>query len=292
MVSSTFTDLREHRTALMDALTSQGLHPIAMEQDAARPTGTVITSSMEKVRDAAAYACIIGRRYGQMTPDGVSITELEFREAQRLGRPILVFLMGDEHPIRYADVEKDPAVVAKLDLFREFAKQDGSSQRVYHEFNSIEEFRAAAVQSAAEVRRLLDASAPGPAAAAAEPDGIPRPPALYAEPPYIGSHEFVGRAAQLQTLNDWAAAAEPHPVLLFEAIGGTGKSMLSWEWTTRHATGARSDWAGTFWYSFYENGAVMADFCRHALAYMTGRPLADFRKRPQEELTGRLMHQL
>jgi hypothetical protein len=101
------------------------------------------------------------------------------------------------------------------------------------------------------------------------------PPALYAEPRYIGSHALVGRA-QLATLSAWAAPAQAHPVLLFEAIGGTGKSMLTWEWVTRHAPDARDDWAGLFWYSFYEKGAVMADFCRRALAYMTGQPLAAF----------------
>ena len=54
---------------------------------------------------------------------------------------------------------------------------------------------------------------------------------LYAEPRYIGSHAFVGRVAELETLSDWASPSEPHPVLLYEAIGGTGKSMLTWEWT-------------------------------------------------------------
>jgi len=78
-------------------------------------------------------------------------------------------------------------------------------------------------------------------------DRIPVPPALYAEPRYIGSHSFVGRTAHLARLSDWTAPAEAHPVLLFEAIGGTGKSMLTWEWTTRHAPGARDDWAGLFW---------------------------------------------
>jgi hypothetical protein len=58
-------------------------------------------------------------------------------------------------------------------------------------------------------------------------------------------------------------------VLLFDAIGASGKSMLTWEWTTGHATKVRGDWAGRFWYSFYERGAVMAAFCR-ALAYVTG----------------------
>lgn len=60
-------------------------------------------------------------------------------------------------------------------------------------------------------------------------DGVPVPPRLYAEPRYIGSHTFVGRQAQLDSLDDWAAPSHPHPMLLFEAIGGSGKSMLTWD---------------------------------------------------------------
>lgn len=133
---------------------------------------------------------------------------------------------------------------------------------------------------------------PTPDAAEAEPDTIPTPPVFYAEPPYIGSHDFVGRKAQLDTLSDWVAPADSHPILLFEAIGGTGKSLLTWEWTTRHATGVREDWAGIFWYSFYEKGAIMSDFCRRALAYMTGKPLENFRKKKTPELAELLLHQL
>lgn len=127
--------------------------------------------------------------------------------------------------------------------------------------------------------------------------GIPKPPAFYAAPDYLGSHQFVGRAAELQVLNDWAAPADPTNLLLFEAIGGNGKSMLTWEWTTnpRHALAARpadKPWAGRFWYSFYERGAIMADFCQRALAYMTGRPREDFAKKKTAELKDDLLAQL
>ncbi|AXO34671.1 kinase-like protein [Micromonospora sp. B006] len=122
--------------------------------------------------------------------------------------------------------------------------------------------------------------------------GVPAPPALYAEPRYIGSHAFTGRKAQLASLADWAMPAQPNPVLLYEAIGGTGKSMLTWEWITNHAPGARTDWAGRMWYSFYDKGAMMADFCRRALAYMTGRPVESFEGVPQARLTELLLHQL
>jgi hypothetical protein len=60
--------------------------------------------------------------------------------------------------------------------------------------------------------------------------------------------------------------------------------MLTWEWVThpKHALAARpadSPWAGRFWYSFYERGAIMADFCQRALAYMTDRPLEEFARK-------------
>ncbi len=308
MVSSTFADFREHREALIRAISGQGLHPIAMEQDSALPAGTVIDSSLRKVRDGAAYVGIIGARYGNVpdsaehNPERLSLTELEFREARELGRPVLLFVMGPDHDVKQRDVESDPAKKRKLDAFVEDAKNAAAGSqvhRVYKVFNSLSEFEAAAVQSVAELRRLLDeqAAAAGQPPAPEAPeraagDGIPAPPALYAEPRYIGSHAFVGRAAQLATLNDWAGPAEAHPVLLFEAIGGTGKSMLTWEWATRHAPDARADWAGVFWYSFYEKGAVMADFCRRALAYMTGQPLKAFGKKKQPELTELLVRQL
>ena len=36
------------------------------------------------------------------------------------------------------------------------------------------------------------------------------------------------------------------------------------------AESIRGDWAGRFWYSFYERGINMEGFTRHALAYITG----------------------
>lgn len=310
MVSSNFRYLQQHRAALMRAIEGQGLHAVAMEHDAALPDGTVIDSSLRKVRDAAAYIGIIGHAYGNIpdsaesNPDHLSLTEMEFREARRLGRPMLIFIMGADHDVKLGDVERDLEKVRKLEAFREDAKRvtsESNVHRVYQEFNSLSEFSVAAVQSVAELRRLLDLQVRLiPSAPIIVPDGpghgdassIPAAPTLYAEPQYFGSHPFVGRAAELGILRDWAARPEPHPILLFEAIGGTGKSMLTWEWTVNHASDARTDWAGRFWYSFYEKGAVMADFCRRALAYMTDRPLEAFDRKRQSELSRLLQQQL
>ncbi|MBL8179060.1 MAG: DUF4062 domain-containing protein [Bryobacterales bacterium] len=296
MVSSTFTDLKEHRAALIKAIEGQALKAVAMENDAAKPWGDLIESSLKMVRDAVAYVGVISHKYGQTevdsqrNPAGLSLTEMEFREAQRLGRLTLIFVMGDDHPISKRHVETDPVKIKKLEAFRELAKKG----RIYAEFNSLDDFRAKAIQSVAELRRVIEANPL--LAKAPEPDStddpIPKAPAFYAEPRYIGSHQFIGRREELDRLSDWAAAADPHPLLLFEAIGGTGKSMLTWEWTTGHAMSPRSDWAGRFWYSFYERGAIMSDFCRLALAYITGEPIEYFQKQKIGELRDELLHHL
>jgi tetratricopeptide (TPR) repeat protein len=124
---------------------------------------------------------------------------------------------------------------------------------------------------------------------------VPTPPVFYAKPDYIGRHEFVGRKAQLAVLTDWAKPTDSTSILLFEAIGGNGKSMLTWHWTKEHADAARAGhepWAGKFWYSFYEKGAIMRDFCLHALHYMTQEPMETLEKKPMADLRIALLAQL
>jgi uncharacterized protein DUF4062 len=302
MISSTFTDLKQHRAALVGAIKGQSLTDVAMENDTAKPDVDVIDSSLTMVRHSSAYIGVISHKYGQTpvcptrNPGSVSLTELEFNEAQRLNRPILLFVMGEDHPVIKADVETDPTKIKKLEAFTERAKKmtrDSAVHRVYATFDSLEEFTKKAIHAIANLRRYLDEQTsfiklePG-----TEPDTIPTPPAFYAEPPYIGSHAFLGRHIELQRLNSWASPADPHPVILFDAIGGTGKSLLTWEWTTKHATEVRDNWAGRFWYSFYEKGAIMSDFCRRALSYITGQPVDTFRIQKTNDLGKMLVRHL
>ncbi|MEM1057041.1 MAG: DUF4062 domain-containing protein [Bacteroidota bacterium] len=309
MVSSTYSDLRSHREVLIEALNQHELHPRVMEHSAAQ-WADVLASSLKMVRESAAYVAIIGRRYGQIpddperNPRNLSITELEFKEAQRLGRPTWVFFMSEEHLIRERDIEGDPEKKVKLANFRERAKKWASGsglERVYATFDSVKSFATVISRPVSDLREhLILAPPPEPPAETPEPDAEAQeetsrtrtPPDLYAEPSYLGSHAFVGRQAELDTLTDWADPADPTPLLLFEAIGGSGKSLLTWEWATNLAPDLRSGdqaWAGRFWYSFYERGAVMADFCRHALAYITSQPVEDFRKMKTPELGGQLL---
>jgi tetratricopeptide (TPR) repeat protein len=149
MVSSTFTDLEAHRREVIDAIHRFGFHANVMEYSGARSDADVIDTSLQMVRDSVAYLCMIGHKYGQTpvdadrNPKALSITELEFNEARRLDRPILLFLMGDNHPVLPADVEPDPKKRKKLEAFRKQAKRvdpNKPAERVYETFASKDEF--------------------------------------------------------------------------------------------------------------------------------------------------------
>jgi hypothetical protein len=300
MISSTALDLPEHREQAVNACLSEEVFPIGMEHLPARDADAVRVS-MEMVDKADIYIGIYAMRYGWVpkldNPEKISITEMEFNRAlERKDRgelkEILVFLMHEDHPILARDLEHGEAAHEKLKEL----KQRACAGRIIASFKSKEELHRQIIQSLAAFKRGFETSpagpvlAPSPTPTTANP--IPKPPAFYAEPDYIVSNRFVGRDAQLKELSDWARPDHPDNVLLFEAIGGNGKSMLTWDWATKHAVQIRSDWAGRFWYSFYERGAIMADFCQRALAYMTVQPLEELRKKKTAELREPLLAQL
>src|ERR1035441_6792841 len=292
MLSSTFRDLTAHRDAVLDAMPSYDMLPVAMEYDAALWADDLISASLKKVEQSDAYVGIIGYRYGQIpicgerNPQKLSLTELEFRRAVELKKPICMFLMSPKHLVPAGDSRGERRTKAKL-AFRKLATKG----RIYAEFNSVEDLRAKALLSLHELQKVLSEANPTPAPPPqAQPDPIRKAPEFYAVTDYIPGHPFIGRTKEVLLLDDRATTDEP--VLLFEAIGGMGKSMLTWHWVRTSATKARADWAGRFWYSFYERGADMSDFCAYALAYTTGRPLKEFRGRKTTALTPELIDAL
>jgi tetratricopeptide (TPR) repeat protein len=168
MVSSTFTDLEAHRRELIEAINRFGFYPNVMEYSGARSDSDVIETSLRMVRESAAYLCVIGHKYGQTpldadrNPKGLSITELEFNEARKLGRPILLFLMADDHPLTRDDVEPDPKKQKKLEAFRKQAKRvdpGAAPERIYESFRSKEEFaKKAAIAVGLQAIRMAGGS--------------------------------------------------------------------------------------------------------------------------------------
>ena len=164
MISSTFADIPKHRAVAIRLVEERGLFARAMEYDLAKPAGDVIELSLEMVRDSAAYIGVISQRYGQpprcprRNPDGLSLTELEFNEAQRLKRPTLLFIMGDRHPGTKADFEQSGRKLRKLNAFRERAKiaPNSTTPRVYAVFEDLDDFKDKAANAISTLAAYLE----------------------------------------------------------------------------------------------------------------------------------------
>lgn len=100
-ISSPYEDLKEYREAVYHALRQMKHDVIAMEYYVAtdqRP----LQKCLEDVASCDIYIGIFAWRYGFIpqdkkdNPDGLSITELEYRKAKELGIPCLVFLLDDK----------------------------------------------------------------------------------------------------------------------------------------------------------------------------------------------------
>lgn len=165
MISSTYVDVKHLRAVLMQAATAAGLFPRAMEHDQPAPNADVIDNSLKMVREASAYVLLIGHRYGQRpvcvhrNPNDLSICELEFEEALRLGRPIQLYLLSKAFPIGAEHVDKQAFDVASLEAFRKRAKSmdgNGGVNRIYKEVNSKRELEIAATSSMLTLKQSLD----------------------------------------------------------------------------------------------------------------------------------------
>jgi hypothetical protein len=103
-ISSTFTDLREHRRAVAQTLRRMGHDVIGMEEYVAESM-TPLARSVADVRSADVYVVIVAWRYGhvpadpKVNPNRRSITELEYEAAkQPPERSILAFLLDPAAP--------------------------------------------------------------------------------------------------------------------------------------------------------------------------------------------------
>jgi len=74
---------------------------------------------------------------------------------------------------------------------------------------------------------------------------IPDAPFPYIAHAYPLERNFTGRRAEMAKLSDWFFN-EPEPVFVLEAIGGMGKSALSWVWVQTEILGKPVEIDGLF----------------------------------------------
>jgi tetratricopeptide (TPR) repeat protein len=284
MISSTARDLPEHRDKVMHACTRLGMFYPEMMENLTATDANALAVSLKMVDGADIYVGVFAFRYGYV-PDGetISVTEAEYDRAVERNIARLIFLMSDEHPVKPSDVETGEGA-EKLKKLKERLKKE----RVVGFFSSADDLLAQVIQALVPYR---------------EPDltafhyvsDIPEPPEAFIAHPYtlLQTHRLVGRQAELNLLTDWVAKPGTDiyaaHIMNIVAIGGMGKSALTWKWFNEIAPQEMKPLAGGMWWSFYESDASFENFVTRALAYVTRRPLTEVEQIPAPDREAQLL---
>lgn len=117
-VSSTYTDLKDERNAVIQCLLDNDCIPVGMEQFPASEM-----SQMDYIKkmldDCDYYVLISAGRYGSVDSDGIGFTEKEYDYAVSKSIPVMSILHSNIENLPSKDCEETDAGKAKLKAFRE-----------------------------------------------------------------------------------------------------------------------------------------------------------------------------
>ncbi|PYS71302.1 MAG: hypothetical protein DMF73_11030 [Acidobacteria bacterium] len=107
-LSSTHLDLSDYRSRATEAIERLDQQVGRMEVFGARPEGAR-EASLREVETCELFVGIYAHRYGyQPAGSDISITEAEYRQAQRLGKPIFCFVVKEDYPWPPTMIEEEP----------------------------------------------------------------------------------------------------------------------------------------------------------------------------------------
>ena len=229
-VSSTVADLRAERAAVFDWLRlarHQAIESYLPDSD------TVRDSCLDDVAACDLYVLIAGHRYGfaptQDNPEGLSITQLEFRRAGECGIPRVALLRTSVPDVRLSDLQ-DPARASLVWAFREEvaarvrAAEFSDLQGLVQGLSTGVQGELAKLDKRAEQQASRDVA--GLALRVA-----PRPVFL------------AGREALLKELDARLAGDGGGPrVAVLYGLGGAGKTSVAVEYAHRHLAEVEVCW--------------------------------------------------
>lgn len=225
MISSTIENFPKHRIIVQNAIVRANMYPLMMEYKEATDNDA-LDFSLGLVGDADYYIGLIGFRYGYIpkdkskNPKELSITELEYREAIKLKKIPLIFIMSDNHPVEPTDFERNPEKLEKLNKFKDavckehtisyFDAPEQLELKIYQSLNEnsdkeiSDDDNGVAIHSALKVKHNL---------------------------PNIFYSKFIGRLKEKQ---DVVSLLKPYPesqypLVTIDGLGGVGKTTLALE---------------------------------------------------------------
>jgi tetratricopeptide (TPR) repeat protein len=279
-LSSTGRDLAEYREAAYKAIEGlDGFHCVRMEDFGARDWESD-SFCKEKVAECNVYVGIIGHVFGS-SPKGSekSYTEREYDVAIDSKKPRLMFLAPESFQISANLVESDDKR-KKQKAFRDRV----SSDRIRKTFNSPGDLGQLVTQAIHNLEQ--EQSAEPQVHSENKPQlSMPLPPLPNFVHPYPLQANFTGRIPERQMLTNWLTNGN-QPLFALIAMGGMGKSALTWAWVRRDLLGltlpgsSEKDDAdnscivpeadrpeGVLWWSFYERDAKFHAFLNESLIY-------------------------
>jgi Domain of unknown function (DUF4062)/AAA ATPase domain len=234
-LSSTYEDLKEHRRVVFDALRKSGYQVIAMEDYVATDQRPV-DECLKDVSEADVYVGIFAFRYGYVppvghnNPNGLSITELEFRQAEKLKKPCLTFVVNQSTPWPpiFMDSQTAEDKGERINTFRQYLLTEklASSFSSPHELATL--VLAAVAKHQDAIKKTDEATRQKTETAPAitwdiEKDGSPYPGLMHFTRKY--APVFFGREAEVREILDRLRLPEGR-FLIISGGSGTGKSSL------------------------------------------------------------------
>ncbi|KAF5433510.1 hypothetical protein C5S35_16190 [Candidatus Methanophagaceae archaeon] len=176
-------------------------------------------------------------RYGNI-PEGakISITQLEYEHARKNKIPVRVYLTDDEFscPPKVTDEIRERIIefrslLSKKHMCSYFSTPEGLYDKL-----------------ALDLKQF------------------PVPP--YIAHPYPLQANFTGREQERKMLTGWLTG-DPHPMLSVIAIGGMGKTALTWYWLMEDILGSDEQPRKIVWWSFYDYESSFGRFLKKAIEY-------------------------
>jgi len=244
-ISSTYIDLKDYRQVAIEVANRYECAPLAMEFFMAQP------DEPTKVCDKEIHKCdilvgIYAHRYG-FIPDGQkkSITQQEYELAKALGKDCLCFIVQDEFPWNPKFIEHD-----KQQALKDFLATIKNEKTVAY-FTTPADFESKVSASLGKLLLEKTSTNNEERKQLAGKHLIPIAPTPFIAHPYPLPPHFTGREAEKALLSNWLHNG-PEPMLVLEAIGGMGKTALSWVWLQQEVLAKNAELDGVLWWSFYD----------------------------------------
>ncbi len=249
-ISSTYLDLKDYRQVAIEVVNRYKCAPLAMEFFAAQP-GEPSRICDKEVRDCDILIGIYAHRFG-FVPDGQSksITQQEYELAKQLGKPCLCLIVQEDFSWNPKHIEND-----KYAALQKFLGQI-KKENIPAYFTTTTDFAiklSASLHAELDKRHTAtsDKQRATPTGAASNQRLIPIAPTPFIAHPYPLPPNFTGRQAEKAMLSNWLHNAR-EPVCVLEAIGGMGKTALSWVWLQEEVLAKNAELDGVLWWSFYD----------------------------------------